>query len=250
MIAVVAALPQEAHGLARRYRLQHTHTRPDVYEDPSGNTPFYLVVSGVGPKHARRHTKFLLQTRPPSAIWSVGVAGALSPDLQIADAIVAGAIVNWDCRQCVLVGDALAVDETEAARLRAAVERSGRTAHAGRQLQSDGCLGTPDLKCAAFEATGAIAVEMESWAIADVARQHGVPFASLRFVSDRAAEPLELDPTAFVAADGSVSIPRALRYMARHPGRIPVALRMQRVMAECDRRLVAAFEAMEWDTQK
>lgn len=249
MIAVVAAMPQETNGLVRRFGLAHTHSRPDVYEDPSGNTPFYIVVCGVGPKHARRHTRFLLQTRPPEAIWSVGVAGALSPDLKIADAMVADEILNWDTRERAVVGETLRTDDNERQRLLAALEKEAGTPHAGRQLQSDGCLGDPDLKREAFEKTGAVAVEMESWAIADVARQHGVPFASLRFISDRANEPLELDPTAFVRADGSVSIPRALKYMARRPGRIPVALRMQGVMTQCDKRLVATFEAMEWESR-
>jgi len=52
--------------------------------------------------------------------------------------------------------------------------------------------------------TGAIAVDMESAAIAEVARTHGVPFAVVRTVSDVADEDLPLDFNVFLKPWGWV----------------------------------------------
>jgi adenosylhomocysteine nucleosidase len=58
--------------------------------------------------------------------------------------------------------------------------------HTGLLAESKVVLATPAEKRALFDSTGAIAVDMESAAVAAVAHQVGVPFVAIRVIADRA----------------------------------------------------------------
>ena len=70
-------------------------------------------------------------------------------------------------------------------------------ARSGRLLTSARSVGSVEDKAALFERTGAVAVDMESAAIAEVAEQHGLPFLAVRVVVDSAGDVL---PAAVTAA--------------------------------------------------
>ena len=74
--------------------------------------------------------------------------------------------------------------------------------------------------------TGADAVDMESGAIAAVARRRGLPFAVLRAVCDPAAG--DLPAAALIALDarGAIGFARVLGSVARRPAQIPALLRL------------------------
>ena len=74
--------------------------------------------------------------------------------------------------------------------------------------------------------TGAVAVDLESGAVAEVARCRGLPFAVLRAICDPAEG--DLPPAALVALDGggAIGLARVLGSVARHPGQIPALLRL------------------------
>jgi len=75
-------------------------------------------------------------------------------------------------------------------------------------------------KLAAHAATGAAAVDLESGAVAETARRHGVPFAVLRAICDTAGE--NLPPAALVALDpaGKITFLRLAHSLVRRPGQI------------------------------
>lgn len=83
---------------------------------------------------------------------------------------------------------------------------------------------------AAFRAeTGAAAVDMESAAVAEKARQWGVPFRSVRAVSDLAREDLPLDFNLYRDPRGRFSRSRIALAAMAHPFRaIPGLLRLER----------------------
>ena len=79
------------------------------------------------------------------------------------------------------------------------------------------------------ERTGAAAVDMESSALAEKAREWGVPFHVIRAVSDRADEDMPLDFNMYRGSDGRFSISRiALAALARPFSRVPALLRLDR----------------------
>ena len=76
----------------------------------------------------------------------------------------------------------------------------------GKLLTSSRALASAAAKAAAFRETGAAAVDMESLAIAEVARSHELPFIAVRVIVDTAAD---IVPQAVIAASDSWGICRS-----------------------------------------
>jgi adenosylhomocysteine nucleosidase len=98
-----------------------------------------------------------------------------------------------------------------------------------RIYSSDRVAVTASEKSSLREKTGAAAVDMESAAIARKAAEWGVPFYTVRAVSDRASEDMPLDFNAYRDSAGRFSRARiALAAMARPFTTIPALLRLDR----------------------
>ncbi len=85
---------------------------------------------------------------------------------------------------------------------------------------------TAEAKRALWLSTGAATVDMESGAVARVARAHGVPFAVLRVICDPAER--TLPPAALVALNsaGAIGLLRGLGSLLRHPGQFPPLMQL------------------------
>jgi len=94
---------------------------------------------------------------------------------------------------------------------------------------SDRVAVTASEKAALREKTGARAVDMESAAIAGRAREWGVPFRSIRAVSDVAAEDLPLDFNLYIDEKGHVARGRIAFAAMKNPfTKIPALLRLDK----------------------
>jgi adenosylhomocysteine nucleosidase len=149
-------------------------------------------------------------------IISIGIAGALAPDMAVGDIVVAERVVT--------AGEAFETDAKWTARLAAKFPHAVIGAMLGRGTIAD----TAEVKALLHEATGAVAVDMESHLAADAALTHGVPFAALRVISDRADQ--ALPPAALTAMnpDGSIALGRVLWSVAKQPSQIPALIRTGR----------------------
>ncbi|MGA7539672.1 MAG: hypothetical protein WBW93_12995, partial [Steroidobacteraceae bacterium] len=109
-------------------------------------------------------------------------------------------------------------------RLRAALPASCIVC-GGTLLTSERPLAQPDAKAAAWRRTSAVAVDMESAAIAQVAAQVGLPFIALRVIVDTAAD--ELPVTVIRASGGGrLRIGRLIGGVARAPGDMAALIRL------------------------
>lgn len=97
---------------------------------------------------------------------------------------------------------------------------------------------------AALARTGAVAVDLESAAVARTARQHGLPFAVLRAVCDGAGR--DLPRAALVALDGAGRIGglRVAWAAASRPWEIPDLVRLGGDAARARHALVARVRAI------
>ena len=149
-------------------------------------------------------------------VISIGLAGALSPHLAIGHVVIADQIMTgieqWDCH------------ETWRVRLTSRLPY----AHQGQIFGSDVIIDKAETKSALHDATGALAVDMESQVAARFAASRNLPLAALRVISDDASH--VLPPAALVAMkpDGGIALGRVLGSLLRRPQQVPALIRTAR----------------------
>jgi len=169
--------------------------------------PLGLAVAGGGlPEGAEAAAEWLV-TQNVDALVSFGLAGGLHPALRPGDIVVPETVREGE--------QVYATDPGLSARFGT---RTG-TLLAGTAIVA----GAAD-KARLFEQTGAVAIDLESGAVARIATRHGLPFAVLRAVCDPANR--TLPPAALVALDrrGAIGVLRVLASVARHPGQVPALI--------------------------
>jgi adenosylhomocysteine nucleosidase len=149
-------------------------------------------------------------------VISIGLAGALSPLLNVGDVVIAEQIITgaetWDCHEGWLV------------RLTSRLP----FAHQGQLFGSDVIIENADTKSRLNTTTGALAVDMESQVAARFAASRNLPLAGLRVISDDATH--VLPPAALVAMrpDGGIALGRVLGSVLRRPSQVPALIRTAR----------------------
>jgi adenosylhomocysteine nucleosidase len=213
-LGVLAALAVEARALGRA---AHGAGGIDRLRDGT-----LVAVSGVGCAAAAQGAQRLVAAGC-TALASFGLAGALDP------ALVPGTVLIAD--EVLLEGSGRSLHASPAwrARVIAALAASGlgRLEH-GTLLTSLGMLGAVSEKARAFETTRAAAVDMESFAVAEVASSCGLPFLAVRVVVDRACDELPRALEGVTGPSGELSAGRLLGHLLCHPSSVPPVLRLAR----------------------
>ena len=192
-----------------------------------------LAVSGVGAAAAEAAAATLIEAGA-SALMSFGLAGGLDPALPAGSMVFPSEVIAGD-------GTGFLTSMEWRDRLNVAVQGLGPVC-TGKLLTSAQAIDTVAAKAAAFRQTGAVAVDMESRAIARVAAAHRVPFVALRVIVDTAADAL---PRAVVAASssGQVRIWRLLGSIALAPAELGALIRLAGRYRTATRRLAAVARA-------
>jgi adenosylhomocysteine nucleosidase len=167
---VVAALEFEARSLG----------------DPGDGS--LISVSGIGAANAARSARALVAAGA-GALLSWGVAGALDPALACGAAVLPAEVLREPGE---LGGATLQRFETCRGwreRLLVALQGQARVV-SGTLLTSAAMATTAARKASLFHQTMAVAVDMESAAVAEVAAEHGLPFIALRVILDTARDSL------------------------------------------------------------
>ncbi|HEY1874708.1 MAG TPA: hypothetical protein VGG67_09930, partial [Steroidobacteraceae bacterium] len=117
-------------------------------------------------------------------------------------------------------------------------------ARGGRLLSCREPLGSTAAKALAFRQTGAVAVDMESFAIAEVAAAERVPFLAVRAIVDTAHDVVpEVALSATRAGQAGLGMGRVLAALARTPGQLPALIRLARGYRTASRALSAVVES-------
>jgi len=149
-----------------------------------------FVASGVGVKNARAAVERVFQAEAPSAIVSVGYVGALDPALEVGQVFLP--------RRVKRIGEK--VDYQAAQPAFPSVEGIAQ----GTLLTIDRVAQTSREK-GMLRQSGADAVDMEAYAVAEEAGKRGVPFYCVRVVSDHAKTDFPVDFNRARRADGTFS---------------------------------------------
>ncbi len=172
----------------------------------------------------------------PSALLSFGVARALDRVLKVGDVVVAVEVAGAGetAREPWIIP---ADREWSAALVGAAGARPGRVAGLGGPADSAA------LKASLRASTGATIVDMESAAVALVARERGLSFAVLRAVSDTADEALPAAALAGMREDGASDALAVMGGLLRRPWELPSLIRSARGYGRAMARLQVARSA-------
>lgn len=90
--------------------------------------------------------------------------------------------------------------------------------------------------------TGADAVDMESAAIQDICREHGIPCATVRVISDTANEDLPLDFNALSKPDKNLDFGKLFLAIAKSPGKIGALMELQKKTSFAAQQLAAVLD--------
>jgi adenosylhomocysteine nucleosidase len=132
-----------------------------------------IVESGVGQQAAARATAEAIKFYQPKWVISAGFAGGLTENLRRGHIVMADEVAN-------LSGDRLQVG----LKLDPQSLAGMKGLHVGRLLTVDSILRNPAERRRLAEEHGAIAADMETFAVAQKCRELGVPFLGIRIISD------------------------------------------------------------------
>jgi adenosylhomocysteine nucleosidase len=141
-----------------------------------------LIESGAGRPAAARATEALIQGHRPQWVVSAGFAGALDERLHQGDIVMADQIVDTADR---LLDIDFKLDRESLA--------ATKHLHVGRLLTADRIIRDPQEKRALGQRHAALAVDMESMAVAEVCRNEKVRFLAVRVISDTVDRALPQD---------------------------------------------------------
>jgi adenosylhomocysteine nucleosidase len=196
----VVALPAEGRTVIRQ-RL----TFDTLQELPGGH---WLTVSGAGPGRAGEAANRLLD-REVDGLVSWGCAAATVHHLRPGHLILPALILGEN-------GESHPADPAWRARLSIRMPEE-LVSHAGPLRESATVVPTHAAKTAIHAATGSIAVDMESGAIARTALANNLPFLAIRAIADPAAMDFPGAVSRALNPRGDVRILTLLAQLARHP---------------------------------
>ena len=204
-IAIIGAIKDEIAGVKKEMQIT------DTLRWQSGNAfagtwqgrPIVLVRSGMGCECAKIALAEIAEKYDLERVVSIGYAGALDPALQVGDLIIADKVVYYETMKSYSLDKELSDPMPEVRR--------------GTLLTVDSPATKPQEKKALREKYSAVAVDMETSALAEEAQARDLPFVSIRAVTDTADQEL-IDCSHLVAEDGDVSKLKAGWHILTHPG--------------------------------
>jgi adenosylhomocysteine nucleosidase len=244
-VAILYALPDEA-----RYFNDDYEALRIVGEDPSGRAerdtglpPLerrlgYVLCAGVGGQNAARNSRLLFQSGlSVCAVVVAGFAGGLADGMDVGSVVVADRVSDTLSQQDYYAG-------VELLRAASGVQLPDVLVYRGLLATTGSVLVHAAEKQEFARKTGAIAVDMESAAVAGAATEYGVPWLAVRVITDGVNDDLPLDFNALANPDGSVNRGRIVASTLLHPWKIPALLRLGMRSSRAARNLAAFLHAL------
>lgn len=206
MLALIGAMDQEVSGLRARMSSVEVNMRGSlvIHRGTLAGRNLLLAKSGVGRQAAERACRTILDLYPVTAVVSFGYCGALNPTLAVGDVVTCSSVQS--------AGGSSGQESRCDAALLALMRATNRLSSGVRNgVTFPRLVASIRDKRALFESSGADVVDMESYWVGVIAAENGIPFASVRVVSDSALDCLPDIPT--------WNWQHALPHFAMHPAR-------------------------------
>lgn len=212
MIAIIAALQDEIKLIKSELEVDKAiHLRPfSIYTGKYYSEKIALLRSGVGKEASRKALLYCLENLPIQSIVNIGYAGGLDPHLQTGDLVFATSIIEESTEK------ESKLDEMMIINAKTVAESEGQRYHTGKVVTVDKPLTDPHEKAFVGTKFEALACEMESAAIADIASEKKIPLLIARSVIDPMDVELPGIPEKAIA-DGDLRIGPLLRHLKSSP---------------------------------
>ncbi|MFQ5937521.1 MAG: purine phosphorylase [Acidiferrobacterales bacterium] len=210
-LGIVVALSPEARPLVER------RIKPGERVDVDGQR--WVELCGIGAKRARRAAESLLDAGS-TALLSWGMAGGLDPSLLPGHLVLPETIVASDCTQ-------YRVDADWHARVCRCLQGQV-VASSGALVESHTVVSDSAEKASLAQTFGAVAVDMESAAIAAAARRANIPFMAIRAVADPVGRPIPAGVVDGLDAYGRVRLHTLAWLILQRPSTLADLLRLYR----------------------
>lgn len=210
MIAgIVVALPEEITTLTAK-KIDKGHC---VFIA----TQLLVVYAGAGCDNARTAAE-LLVAKGATHLISWGCAAGLSPILRAGDLVLADIVMDTDNVKIATDADWHAHSKQVLSKL--------CVVHTGNLLTTQRIVALSNDKKQLHLKTGAVALDMESVAIAKVAKQHAMPFLAVRVIADSVNTSLPRAVNNALNEQGEVVLKKLLLSIALNPAEIPRLIKL------------------------
>ncbi|RAR77403.1 adenosylhomocysteine nucleosidase [Paracidovorax anthurii] len=221
--AILSALPDEQAGLSAALQQADriAHAGRTFHRGTLHGHGVVLALSGIGKVAAATTAAALIERFGAQRIVFTGVAGGLGEGVRIGDVVVARELLQHDMdasplfprwempgygrvrMACDPALTGLLLQAAQACLAEGAGAHGAAAVHAGLIASGDRFVSgaaEADALARSLRAAGhdVLAVEMECAAVAQVCADHGVPFAAVRTISDRADDDAPRDFSHFV----------------------------------------------------
>jgi adenosylhomocysteine nucleosidase len=223
-IGYVVALPPECRTLTAG-----PSRRGDILSLDRGHR---VAVAGAGAANAAAAAERLV-AQGARRLVSWGCAGALSDDLRPGDLVIPWELIYAD-------GTAASLASPWHERLLNQLQPA-TTIRTEAMIESTGVVASATAKRRLHAASGAIATDMESGAVARTAENHGVPCLTIRSIVDAASVTLPCAAQAALDRDGGIVLSRLLLQLVRNPAEIVPLLNLGRAFRRAMQTLAAVY---------
>ncbi len=181
--------------------------------------PCSTFCSGGDPGRAAEGAQQMVDSGATGLV-SFGVGGGLDPSLPPGSLVVATMVITPE-------GEELRTDTGWRNHI---AEMTPRPLTIAGIVGSDHAVTSPQAKSDLFAATGAVAVDMESHAVARVALKAGLPFLALRAIADPAHRAVPVSAMGGLSPDGHTRALAVMGNLLLRPWELPDVVRLARDM--------------------
>ena len=224
-IGIVCALPIELGEFLGRCERVRSYTGGD-FQFRGGlydGIRIVVAISGTGRQRARRAAQALVDAHQPDWMLTCGFAGALQPQLKVGQIVVADRLLATDA-------EPVQID----LKMPADPERG---LHVGGVLTCDQIVRAAAEKQALAAQTGALCVDMESHAVAELCRDRGVKCLAVRVISDDATHDLPPEVLTVFGSTGVVRFGAVVGALFKRPSSYQDLWRLRESAADAAKHL-------------
>ena len=217
MIAILVAVRQELRPILRRADANHLVRQEhlDFHEGTLAGQPVALLALGIGKECARIAAEMTIRCYRPDLIISAGFGGGLQSHVQDGDIVVGTEILELRKDQ----GTEVACDLMHTVTYPTRINGNGTPemrVHYGKIITADDMVLRAVDKTRIGKTTGALAVDMETSAVAAVCAVRKIDFLAVRCITDNNHEDLPREFNDFFVL-GQLRAKRVLSSCVRDP---------------------------------